>query len=147
MEKALNSFSLCPEIGKNRGEMAKILLIDDEKDFVEALKTRLESMGYEILTAYDGLEGFKKACKEKPDLIILDLIMPKRDGYRVCEMLKCDAKYKKIPIIMLTARGKDLDLERIVARELGADAYINKPFESRMLLLKIKKLLAQHFNK
>ncbi len=121
--------------------MAKILLVDDEKNFVIVMKSRLENAGYEISAAYDGLEAIEKVSQERPDLIILDLVLPKMDGYKVCQKLKSDDKYKGIPIIMLTARGKGLDLERIVAMEFGADAYLTKPFEPKELLSKIKELL------
>ncbi len=121
--------------------MAKILLVDDEKDLVVALKKRLEKEGYEVLTAYDGKDGYEEAIKEKPDLIILDLIMPKVDGYKACSMLKSSKECGNTPIIMLTMRGKGLDLERIVAEEVGADAYLTKPFEPHVLLAKIRELL------
>ncbi len=121
--------------------MARILIIDDEEDLVKTIKSRLETAGYEVLTAYDGRDGFEKACSEKPDLIILDLVLPGMDGYRVCNTLKGDNRYKKIPIIILTVRGKDLDLEKIVAKEFGADAYLTKPVEPRILLSKIRELL------
>lgn len=122
--------------------MPRILVVDDEEELVKTMKAGLETAGYEVLTAYDGRDGFEKACSERPDLIILDLVLPRMDGYRVCNTLKCDNRYKKIPIIILTVRGKDLDLEKIVAREFGADAYLTKPVEPRILLAKIQELLA-----
>lgn len=120
--------------------MAKrILLVDDESQMVDMLKMRLEANNYLVLTAYDGLEAFEKARKEKPDLIILDLMLPKIDGYKVCRMLKFDEKYKKIPIIMFTARVQDSD--KAMGKEVGADAYVTKPFEPQVLLGKIRELL------
>jgi len=104
-------------------------------------KKRLEKEEYEVIAAYDGREGYEKALKEKPDLVILDLIMPKMDGYKTCSMLKTSKECGNTPVIMLTMRGKGLDLERIVAEEVGADAYITKPFEPRILLAKIRELL------
>lgn len=117
----------------------RILIVDDEKDLVEMLTLRLEASNYEALRAYDGREALDKAKKEKPDLIILDLMIPKIDGYKVCRMLKFDEKYKHIPIIMFTARAQGED--RKLGEEVGADAYITKPFEPQALLAKIKELL------
>ncbi|MBT3182163.1 MAG: response regulator [Deltaproteobacteria bacterium] len=117
----------------------KILVIDDERDLVETLKFRLDAAGYEVHAAYDGQEGLKKTRDVIPDLIILDVMMPALDGYQVCRMLKFDAKYEDIPIIMLTARGQDSD--KATGGEVGADIYLTKPFESSVLMEKIKKLL------
>lgn len=117
----------------------KLLLVDDEKDLVDAVVLRLEANGYEVSVAYDGQEGLDKAIKEKPDLIILDLMLPKIDGYKVCTLLKTDTKYNNIPIIMFTARAQESDIKK--GKELGADAYIIKPFDSQVLLDKIKALI------
>lgn len=117
----------------------KILIVDDEKDLVDMVKMRLETAGYESITAYDGQEGLTKARKEKPDLIILDLMLPKIDGYKVCTMLKRDQRYMKIPIVMFTARAQESDEK--LGKEVGADAYITKPFEPKALLGKIEELL------
>ena len=120
--------------------MAKrILLVEDEKDLVKAVTFRLQTNGYEIITAYDGQEGLDKARKEKPDLVILDLMLPKMDGYKVCGLLKSDARYNKIPIIMFTARAQESDKK--MGEDVGADVYITKPFEPQALLAKIKELL------
>jgi len=116
-----------------------ILLVDDEKDLSKAIAFRLEANGYKVLASYDGQDGFEKAKKEKPDLIILDLMLPKMDGYKVCALLKGDTRYSRIPIIIFTARAQDDDMN--MAKEIGADAYITKPFEPETLLLKIKELL------
>jgi DNA-binding response OmpR family regulator len=117
----------------------KILLVDDEVQLVEVVKMRLESNGYDILTAYDGKDAFDKARTQKPDLIILDLMLPKMDGYKVCRMLKFDEKFKSIPIILFTARAQETDVA--LGKEVGADAYVTKPFEPEILLSKIKELL------
>jgi DNA-binding response OmpR family regulator len=117
----------------------RILLVDDEKDLVETVTFRLEAMGYEVIPAYDGQEGLDKAKKQKPDLIILDLMLPKMDGYKVCRLLKFDEKYKHIPILMFTARAQEADKK--TGQEVGADDYITKPFEPQALLAKIKELL------
>jgi two-component system alkaline phosphatase synthesis response regulator PhoP len=103
------------------------------------LKVELEKNDYEVITASDGKKGLEKAHKEKPDLIILDLILPKLDGYVVCSLLKRDKRYSAIPIIVLTARDKEEDLE--MGKKVGADAYITKPFKFEILLGKIKELL------
>ena len=117
----------------------RILVVDDETQMVDMVKMRLEANDYLVLTAYDGQEALEKARREKPDLIILDLMLPKMDGYKVCGLLKGDAKFVKIPIIMFSAKAQKEDIK--LGEELGADAYISKPFESQVLLGKIKELL------
>lgn len=117
----------------------RILLVDDEKDLSDMVKMRLESNGYEVLTAYDGQEGLDKARREKPDLIILDLMLPKLDGYKVCRMLKFDEKHKGIPIVMFTSRVQDSDKK--MGEEVGANAYITKPFEPETLLSTVQGLI------
>ncbi len=116
-----------------------ILIIEDEKDMVEMLKMRLKPAGYETIAAYDGQEGLEKARAELPNLIILDLMLPKMDGYAVCRMLKFDERYKHIPIIIFTAKAMESD--KTTGLEVGADAYIMKPFEPKVLLDKISELL------
>jgi two-component system alkaline phosphatase synthesis response regulator PhoP len=120
-------------------EKKRILLVDDETELAEMVKLRLEANNYEVSTAYDGKEGLDLARREKPDLIILDLMLPKIDGYKVCRMLKFDEKYKKIPIILFTSRGQEDD--KATGLEVGADAYITKPFEPQVLLEKIRELV------
>jgi DNA-binding response OmpR family regulator len=119
--------------------MAKILVVDDSEDIAEVTKIVLECSGYEAVVAYDGQAGLEKAYKENPDLIILDLMLPKVDGYKFCSTLKADEKYKNIPIIIFTARTQDL--ERIMGETVGADAHIIKPYDTQILLAKIKELL------
>ncbi|MEI8350186.1 MAG: response regulator [Candidatus Omnitrophota bacterium] len=119
----------------------RILIIDDEKDLVETVTFRLEANGYEVISAHDGFVGLDKARKEKPDLIILDLMLPKIDGYKVCRMLKFDEKYKHIPIIMFTARAQESDKK--MGEETGANAYVTKPFDPQALLTKIKELVKE----
>jgi len=118
----------------------KILVVDDEEDIVALVRMRLETEGYEVIVASDGQQALDTAKKEMPNLIILDLMLPKIDGYKVCRMLKFDERYKKIPIILFTARsqGSDKDL----GMEVGADAYLTKPFDSKVLLDNIKRLLS-----
>ena len=117
----------------------RILLVEDEEDMVYAVTIQLEAAGFEVLAADNGQDGLKKAKKEKPDLIILDLMLPKMDGYKVCGLLKADTRYNKIPIILFTARAQESDKK--LGEEVGADAYITKPFDHRVLLGKIKELL------
>ncbi len=117
----------------------RILLVEDEKDMVYAVTLQLEASGYEVITVCDGQEGLEKARKESPDLIILDLMLPKMDGYKVCGLLKADRRYNKIPIIMFTARAQESDIK--MGKEVGADAYITKPFDPQLLLEKIRELL------
>jgi len=120
-------------------ENKRIMIVDDERDLVETLTYRLEASGYTVLTAHDGEEGLEKAREEKPDLILLDVMMPKMDGYHVCRLLKFDEELKDIPIIMLTARGQEQD--RKTGTDSGANDYVTKPFESSDLLKKIKEYL------
>jgi len=119
----------------------RVLFVDDEEDLVTALSARLQAGGYEVLVARDGLEALQKARSLFPDLIILDLMLPKMDGYKVARLLKFDQRYVKIPIIMLTARGQDIDQE--AGKKAGADDYIVKPFDSAYLMIRIKELLAK----
>lgn len=117
----------------------RILIADDEKDLVYAVTLQLEAHGFEVLVATNGQEALEKARRERPDLIILDLMMPKIDGYKVCHMLKFDQRYKHIPIILFSARAQEADKK--AGQEARADAYITKPFEPNILLEKIKELL------
>ncbi len=117
----------------------RILLVDDEKDLAYAITLQLEANNFEVLLAYDGQEALDKVRREKPDLIILDLMLPKIDGFKVCRMLKFDEKYKHIPIILFTARAQKSDKE--IGKEVDADSYITKPFDPQELLGKIKELL------
>jgi len=115
----------------------KILVVDDETELLQALTIRLKASGYEVITAQDGQEGLEKARASNPDLIVLDILMPKMDGYEVCRLLKFDEKYKSIPIIMLTAKVQDAD--RALGEKVGANDYINKPFDTTDLIEKIKQ--------
>lgn len=119
----------------------RLLLVEDEGDLAEMVKLRLEAAGFEVVTALDGQDGLDKVRKLNPDLIILDLMLPKIDGYKVCRMLKYDEKYKSIPIIIFTARTQDADKK--LGEEVGADAYIIKPFEPQLLMDKVKELLTR----
>ena len=117
----------------------RILIVDDEEGIIKLVKMYLEHHRYEVITANDGQVGLSKAKTEKPDLIVLDLMLPKIDGYKVCGLLKRDAGYAKTPVILFTARAQEKDVK--LGEEVGADAYITKPFEPEILLAKIKELL------
>jgi len=119
--------------------MYKVLVVDDEQNIVELISFNLKREGFEVLTANDGLEALKKARNEKPDLIVLDIMLPTMDGLEVCRQLRQDAGTRTIPVIMLSARGEELD--RILGLEIGADDYVTKPFSPRELLARIKARL------
>ena len=122
----------------------KILLIDDDTDFVEATKTVLEEVPYEVIVAYEGSEGLQKAKDENPDLILLDIIMPFRDGFTTAEQLKEDPQLDKIPIIMLTSfasRGQQTSIPRGRGFGLEAEDYIEKPVSPEELLTRVKRHL------
>jgi DNA-binding response OmpR family regulator len=116
---------------------AKILVVEDEPNMVAGLRDNFEFEGYEVITASDGIEGLRLALEESPDLVVLDVMMPRMSGLEVCKQLR--AKRGSIPIIMLTARGQELD--KVVGLELGADDYVTKPFSIRELLARIKAVL------
>jgi len=118
---------------------SKILIIDDEPDVADLVAMNLKSEGYKVWTADNGESGLAKARAESPNLIVLDLMLPKMSGLEVCKALKRDAATAKIPIIMLTAKTDEVD--RIVGLELGADDYVTKPFSPRELLLRIQSVL------
>ena len=117
----------------------KILVVDDEVDLVETVRFSLELEGFDVLVSYNGEDALNQARKKSPDLIILDLMLPKLDGYKVCRLLKFDEKYKHIPILMLTAKTQEKD--KILGKETGADEYITKPFEMDVLMEKVKAYL------
>lgn len=119
--------------------MKKILIVDDEKDIVESLKFVLETSDYTCYTAFNGEDGLKLAKEIMPDLIILDVMMPKINGYKISRLLKYDNKYKNIPILMITARSQEED--RLIGEETGADEYITKPFELNSVCEKVKQYL------
>lgn len=117
----------------------KILIIEDYVNVVEILTMRLQAMGYDVLSAYDGQEGLNIARNEKPDLIILDVNLPKMNGYKVSRLLKFDSRFKHIPIIMLTSKETKHDEQ--IGIETGADEYIYKSDRSGKLLRVIRELL------
>ncbi|BCU79240.1 response regulator transcription factor [Luteolibacter sp. LG18] len=119
--------------------MHKILIVEDERDIADLIGFNLERQGYQVIKAYDGLTGTDMALRERPDLIVLDLMLPGRDGYGVFKELRRDARTAQIPVIMLTARAQTED--RIQGLEAGADDYLTKPFSPKELLLRISAVL------
>ena len=117
--------------------MTKILIVEDEPNMVAGLRDNFEFEGYQVITAPDGVAGLERALSDSPDLVILDVMMPRMSGLEVCKYLK--AKRPSTPIIMLTARGQEVD--KVVGLELGADDYVTKPFSIRELLARVKAVL------
>lgn len=117
----------------------KVLIVEDEKNILKVVAYNLEREGYQTASAKDGLEALAAARKEPPDLIVLDLMLPKLDGLEVCRQLKADPKTARVPIIMLTAKTQEAD--RVVGLELGADDYVAKPFSVRELAARVKAVL------
>ena len=119
--------------------MSSVLIIEDETDILDLIEYHLKQAGYQVLRATDGGSGLELAIRKRPDLIVLDLMLPVMDGKDVCRSLKSNPLTKAIPILMLTARAEEMD--RIVGFELGADDYVTKPFSPRELVLRIKAIL------
>ena len=117
----------------------KILVVDDEEYILELISFNLTNNGYTVLTANNGIDAVKIAIEEKPNLILLDLMIPGKDGYDVCKEVRNNIEIKNIPIIMLTAKSEEID--KILGLELGADDYITKPFSVRELLARVKAVL------
>ncbi len=117
--------------------MSKILIVEDEPDMVLGLKDNFEFEGYEVVTAADGLVGLERARSQKPDLVILDIMLPRLSGLEVCKILRSEGH--DLPIILLTARGQEID--KVVGLELGADDYVTKPFSIRELLARVRAIL------
>src|SRR3970040_131500 len=117
----------------------KILIVDDEADILTLLEYNLEKAGFKVISANDGPDAVEITKREKPDIIILDIMLPSMEGTEVCKILKSGDATRHIPIIMLTAKGEEVD--RIVGFELGADDYITKPFSPRELILRVKAVL------
>lgn len=117
----------------------KILVVDDEEHIAELISYNLTSNGYKVITANNGNDAVKLAVEEKPNLILLDLMIPGKDGYDVCKDIRSNSDVRNTPIIMLTAKSEELD--KILGLELGADDYITKPFSVRELLARVKAVL------
>ena len=114
----------------------RILVVDDEPDLLTVLKIGLETEGYDVLTASDGEQGLALARQFMPDVLVLDLMLPRMDGYKVCRALKFDERYKRIPIFILSARSGETD--RRLALELGADEFHSKPYNMRDLVARVR---------
>lgn len=119
--------------------MHRVLIVDDEPNIVLALELLMKKEGYEVHTADDGEKAFHSVEEFRPDLVLLDIMMPKMDGYEVCQRIRSDASLKDVRIIMLTAKGREVEKEKGLA--LGVDSYITKPFSTREVVLKVKELL------
>ena len=117
----------------------KILIVDDEKNIVEAVRYALEKEGFRTVVAHDGARGLELARREAPDLVVLDWMLPEQDGLEVCRVLKADERTRRIPIIMLTVKSGETD--KVLGLEMGADDYVTKPFSPRELVARIKALL------
>ncbi|MEE8279207.1 MAG: response regulator [Alphaproteobacteria bacterium] len=118
-----------------------VLVVDDEPNIVLSLEFLIKQAGYEVRVARDGDAAIKAIEERLPDLVLLDVMMPKRDGFDVCETIRANPVWKEIPIIMLTAKGRDIEREKGLA--LGADAYITKPFSTRDALDQIRQFLGE----
>jgi two-component system, OmpR family, alkaline phosphatase synthesis response regulator PhoP len=133
----------------------RILVVDDNRSIVNLIQVVLQKAGYRVLTAFDGLQGLEAARKEKPDLVILDVMMPKMDGYRVCQALQADPDTNAIPILFLTARGQLGDnqrksvyggmavpiTERMIGYDAGAIEFMSKPVKAKELVQRVKAIL------
>ena len=119
--------------------MKSILIIEDEKDIVDLIEYHLKQSGFSVTSALDGSTGLERARKKRPDLIILDLMLPEMDGKDICRSLKSNPLTQSIPILMLTAKAEESD--RLIGFELGADDYVTKPFSPKELVLRVKAIL------
>lgn len=117
----------------------KILVVDDEPYIVRVVQANLMVEGYEVVAAYDGLEALQRLQEEKPDLVLLDVMMPEMDGWAVLERIRSNPETENLPVIMLTALAQDTDIER--GTLLGCDVYITKPFEPRDLVNAVRRML------
>ena len=117
--------------------MSRILVVEDDAAILRGLKDNLAAESYEVLTAADGVEGLRLSQEKKPDLIVLDLMLPKLSGYEICRKLR--EQRSRVPILMLTARGDEAD--RVLGLDIGADDYVTKPFSVRELLARVRALL------
>jgi DNA-binding response OmpR family regulator len=118
-----------------------VLLVDDEEEMTRLLKIELEQEGYEIFVAHDGLEGFQRIRECSPDVIILDIMMPGMDGYEMLKILKADDATKDIPVVILTAKTQEVDIQK--GNALGATLYITKPFDSDELISRINAVIEE----
>ncbi|MBF0570170.1 MAG: response regulator transcription factor [Candidatus Omnitrophica bacterium] len=117
----------------------KVLIVEDDKDISRLVRYNLEKAGHECSQVFDGDKAFETLERFKPDLVILDVMLPGQDGFEICRIIKSDERFKNVPVIMLTAKGSEVD--RVVGLELGADDYVVKPFSLRELVLRVKVIL------
>lgn len=125
-------------------DKAKILMVDDDPDFVEAIKIMLENKSYQVVTACNGQEGKEKVEQEKPDLIILDVMMPKKHGFELCKELKKNPDFAQIPVLLLTAVGENIPTSTYSVQmglDTEADDYLEKPVEPDVLIARVEELL------
>ncbi len=118
-----------------------VLVVDDEPNIVLSIKFLMKQQGYEVRTASNGEEALQALDEKVPDLILLDVMMPKPDGYEVCQRIRATAKWRAIPVIMLTAKGREVEREKGFA--MGADDYITKPFATQELVAKVQAILSE----
>ena len=119
--------------------MKRVLIIEDDKDIVELVRYNLEKDGYQVISSGDGATGLAQLRKSSPDILILDLMLPKISGLEICKEIRRDAALNRLPILMLTARGEEAD--RVVGLELGADDYVTKPFSPKELLARVRRAM------
>ncbi|HRP95513.1 MAG TPA: response regulator [Rhodocyclaceae bacterium] len=120
---------------------SKILIADDEQNIVISLEFLMKREGFDVSIAQDGQEAVEKIRAEKPDLVLLDVMMPKKSGFEVCQEVKADPALQSVRILMLTAKGRDTEVAKGLA--LGADAYMTKPFSTRELVERVRSMLAE----
>ena len=119
--------------------MKRVLVIEDDKDIIELVKYNLEKDGFQVAASVDGATGLAQVRKTPPDLLILDLMLPKLSGLEICKEVRKDVSLNRLPVLILTAKGEEAD--RVVGLELGADDYVTKPFSPRELVARVKALL------
>jgi DNA-binding response OmpR family regulator len=121
--------------------MAKILIADDAQDMVTVLASRFRALGHQVIEANDGIQALELAQREKPDLVLLDVMMPELNGFQVCRRMKSDPALAKVPVVLLTA--KDTDADRFWGSEVGADAYLTKPVDPGAVVLRVQEILGR----
>lgn len=143
-EPSRHTLASIRDLGKKPREtsLARILVVDDEPDILELVRYNLSSEGFEVDTAVDGRDALDQLNRRKPDLVVLDLMLPDQSGTEVCQKIRASPAFRDLPVIMLTARSEELD--RVLGFELGADDYVTKPFSTRELTLRVKAVLKRN---
>jgi CheY-like chemotaxis protein len=135
-----------PKMQEREGSMTHtVLVVDDEPNIVLSLKFLISQQGYEVRTAASGEEALEALAEQVPDLILLDVMMPRPDGYEVCQKIRATPEWKDIPVIMLTAKGRDVEKQKGFA--MGADDYITKPFSTQELVVKVREMIDERSNR